>query len=294
MYEKFGDFLESYHSQSPIIFILEDIDRFAMIPGQNLLYTLFEAPSNQRLPVLIIGLTSRYEFVSLLEKRVKSRFSQYCIGATEQGLNFNSYSESVLEALCNAFNELQTSGRPRTIFRNALTKAFDDAEVKSCVQMHFMHTPNLHNILAKLIPIFQVPKPTSTGILRALKSGQSSLESLVENWADPLLAILVALSRINAKNAGVSRVNFEMVLKEFEEMHRQGDQNDLNQCFAISRERLQLAWFHLVEIGVLKRNPNSLIEADIDLLSISEPFSNLHDSLPKGCPDYLKRLAILD
>jgi len=294
VYEKFGEYLETHHAQSPIIFILEEIDRFAMIPGQNLLYTLFEAPSNQRLPVLIIGLTSRYEFVSLLEKRVKSRFSQYCMGAIEQGLTLDSYSESVVEALCNAYNETQTSARSRTTFKNALTKAFDDAEVKSCVQMHFMHTPNLHNILAKLIPIVQVSKPTSSGILRVLKVGQSSLDELIENWADPLLAILVALSKLNAKNGGINRVNFEMVLKEFEEMHRQGDQNDLNQCFTISRERLQLAWFHLVEIGILKRNLNSRIEADIDLFSLSEPFSNLHDSLPKGCPEYLKRLAVLD
>lgn len=57
-----------------IIFILEDLEKFAAHPQQNLLYCLFELAL--ALPVFVFGTSCRIDVLELLEKRVKSRFSQ--------------------------------------------------------------------------------------------------------------------------------------------------------------------------------------------------------------------------
>ena len=57
-----------------LIFVLEDLERFAAHPQQNLLYCLFELALS--LPVFVIGCSCRIDVLELLEKRVKSRFSQ--------------------------------------------------------------------------------------------------------------------------------------------------------------------------------------------------------------------------
>lgn len=57
-----------------LIFVLEDLEKFAAHPQQNLLYCLFELAL--ALPVFVIGTSCRIDVLELFEKRVKSRFSQ--------------------------------------------------------------------------------------------------------------------------------------------------------------------------------------------------------------------------
>jgi len=61
----------------PLVFVLDDFEKFACHPQQSLLYSLFELCNLER--ILIVGLTMRTDVVELLEKRVKSRFSQTII-----------------------------------------------------------------------------------------------------------------------------------------------------------------------------------------------------------------------
>ncbi|KND01136.1 uncharacterized protein SPPG_04227 [Spizellomyces punctatus DAOM BR117] len=60
---------------TPVVFILEDIDLFAQHPRQALLYNLFDIAQSSQNPVAVVGVTCRIDFMDLLEKRVKSRFS---------------------------------------------------------------------------------------------------------------------------------------------------------------------------------------------------------------------------
>lgn len=64
----------------PVIVILDAFDLFALHPRQSLLYCLLDnvqscrsTPGNQG--IAVIGITSRFDTIQLLEKRVKSRFS---------------------------------------------------------------------------------------------------------------------------------------------------------------------------------------------------------------------------
>jgi origin recognition complex subunit 4 len=65
---------------SGVVLILDDFDRFARQTQnirQQLLYSLFNMiASDDTAPFVIIGVTRRFDAVDLLEKRVRSRFSQ--------------------------------------------------------------------------------------------------------------------------------------------------------------------------------------------------------------------------
>lgn len=60
----------------PIFIILEDFDLFTQHTKQSLLYFLFSLCHSNEAKMVIIGESSRFNCVELLEKRVKSRFSQ--------------------------------------------------------------------------------------------------------------------------------------------------------------------------------------------------------------------------
>ncbi|KAI8820474.1 origin recognition complex subunit 4 C-terminus-domain-containing protein [Fimicolochytrium jonesii] len=60
---------------TPVIFVLEEVDLLANHPKQALLYNLFDMCQSGKNPVAVIGVTCRIDFITLLEKRVKSRFS---------------------------------------------------------------------------------------------------------------------------------------------------------------------------------------------------------------------------
>jgi origin recognition complex subunit 4 len=72
-----------------VIFILDELDRFAMHTRQTLLYNLLDLSQTTQVGIAVVGITARMNTRELLEKRVRSRFSQriYSItrSATLQG-----------------------------------------------------------------------------------------------------------------------------------------------------------------------------------------------------------------
>ncbi|KAJ3159306.1 origin recognition complex subunit 4 [Geranomyces michiganensis] len=85
-------------SSTPVVFVLDDVDLFAMHPKQALLYNLFDACQTAQNPIAVVAMTTRIDFVDLLEKRVKSRFShrQVCIYPAE---NFAAFLDIMRAAV---------------------------------------------------------------------------------------------------------------------------------------------------------------------------------------------------
>ena len=60
----------------PVFIVLHDFDLFAKRTKQTLLYNLFDITQSSKYQVCIIGTTTRLDATELLEKRLRSRFSQ--------------------------------------------------------------------------------------------------------------------------------------------------------------------------------------------------------------------------
>lgn len=66
---------ESALSHKSVVFILEEFDLFAQRPKQRLLYNLLDAMQSTSTQAAVVGLSCRLDADELLEKRVRSRFS---------------------------------------------------------------------------------------------------------------------------------------------------------------------------------------------------------------------------
>lgn len=60
----------------PVFIVLHDFDLFAKRAKQTLLYNLLDITQSSKYQVCIIGVTTRLDATDLLEKRLRSRFSQ--------------------------------------------------------------------------------------------------------------------------------------------------------------------------------------------------------------------------
>jgi origin recognition complex subunit 4 len=92
-------FTNQNNFDQPILIILEEFDLFAMHPKQTLLYNLFDlVSSSKKTPMAIIGLSCRWDAIELLEKRVRSRFSnrQLSLSLPE---NFSQFSYVISKTL---------------------------------------------------------------------------------------------------------------------------------------------------------------------------------------------------
>ncbi len=291
-FEQFGEFLEQ--SKTPIIFILEEIDQFAIMPGQHLLYTLFEAASNLKLPVLIVGLTERYDFVSMLEKRVKSRFSQYIVSATIKPVTFETYLNGIISAL----SEGQTDA-----YRKSVIALVNDQEVSHVLNHCYLETPTLHHGLNRLCSLIPLDLKSSRNKIRhaetkrdtinALSPEPTALKTILSRATEPMLILLISLCNLERKCEGAIRPSFEMVLQEWNESRDQLNKSMLAQAFVVSKENLYLAWEELVNCGFLVKNGNSTwIDPAIEQYYLAEPLTNLYEGLPPSCPEHLRRLDI--
>ncbi|KAL1296910.1 hypothetical protein AAFC00_004521 [Neodothiora populina] len=74
--QEMSEGLNGEHVKSKsVIFVIDEFDLFTTHPRQTLLYNLFDIAQSRKAPILVLGLTTRFDVAEQLEKRVKSRFS---------------------------------------------------------------------------------------------------------------------------------------------------------------------------------------------------------------------------
>lgn len=86
-----------------MVFVLDELDMFCHAGlGQTLLYNLFDITHNKVAPICVIGITRSVNITELLEKRVKSRYSNRNIFLYP----LNSVTESPVESTTKLFVQL--------------------------------------------------------------------------------------------------------------------------------------------------------------------------------------------
>lgn len=78
---------------------MENFDLFCSHHNQQLLYGLFDIVQSALTPVCVLGVSSRYDVIELLEKRVKSRFSHRQIFLDRDSEDFDSYVKNFKKVL---------------------------------------------------------------------------------------------------------------------------------------------------------------------------------------------------
>ncbi|XP_010527757.1 PREDICTED: origin of replication complex subunit 4 isoform X2 [Tarenaya hassleriana] len=202
-----------------IIFVLDEFDMFAQ-GKQRLLYSLLDAMQSVTSQAVVVGISSRLDADQLLEKRVRSRFSN-------RKLLFLPPSKEELDSLLVHLLSLHTdssfSNEYVTQFNERIKKITADARFKDILETFFNANSTVNSLL-KLLFSAVSSMDLNSGLLSlenfksalSIMQRQTKLEA-VRDCSVLELYILVCMKRLEAKEQ--SSYNFNSVMKEYKAIH---------------------------------------------------------------------------
>lgn len=237
-----------------IIFILEDLERFAAHPQQNLLYCLFELALS--LPVFVVGTSCRIDVLELLEKRVKSRFSQNIVY-----LPLPSSKEEFIERI--TANLLV---KDSTLYNESLTKNFIETNglFGNLGNFHFEFTKDVRPIFRLLTRVYSsIPKDETFDWNKFSELFESihgpvrpeiPLNSSILETTLVELMIVVSMCRLAAKFPSTP-VTFDVMMEELSSCKQRASNLE---HFCWLKSTIQVAFDRLINCRLLLLTSNSV------------------------------------
>ncbi|KAI5239918.1 hypothetical protein E4T43_06409 [Aureobasidium subglaciale] len=192
-----------------VIFVLDEFDLFTTHPRQTLLYNLFDIAQSRKAPIAVLGLTTRFDVVEQLEKRVKSRFSHryvhlslskdlssfrhICQNAMTPAESMQEISDEGRKAWDAVLNDLFTLDTFNTHLRQSyyLSKSIRAFQTSMLLAVSTLPTSSSANISAQDL-LTHLADSTSLNILQPPDSKLSALASLSQLQ----LALLISAARL--------------------------------------------------------------------------------------------------
>lgn len=218
---------EPKESSVPVVILIDEIEKFTGGGKQTLLYNLFDLSQSSKVPICVIGISTKITTRELLEKRVRSRFSQRIIPIQRAAsletfwenarLNlivppeeFSRFSDQSYPKHWNLWIDSMyrmPSGLKKVIYQVFYTtKNYRD--VYHCCQLPFSSiTENEPFPLPEKFEVYL--KQLSPGYAQAIVGTLSNLE----------LLLTIAAARWVEKS-DVPQVNFNLAYKEYTAMMR--------------------------------------------------------------------------
>ncbi|KAJ3387097.1 origin recognition complex subunit 4 [Lobulomyces angularis] len=204
----------------PLVFILEEFELFALQPKQLLLYNLLDAVQSALRPIIVIGLTNRIDAIDLLEKRVKSRFSNRVIHF-QQPDSVSSFIEILKFYLSiESSNERQIEKQYLEHFNNEVELLFRNKEMNSLVEQIF----NVDNDVPRMLNVMSLPIRCLTtenpfldvdSIIKSFKEQNFyQMSNVIKDLSLLELCLLICSKKLFDKE--IREFNFEMLYEEFE------------------------------------------------------------------------------
>lgn len=209
-----------------IIFIVEEFENFTSGNKQTLLYNLFDLSQNSSTPICVVGVSTKVTARELLEKRVRSRFSQRIISINKAttidefwsnaklGLTLNqkfigSLSDLNYGSLWNKYVELMYHSNSSQLKRVVLQNYFTTKDFKDF---------NNNCIFAVSKVSYCQPFPND-GDFKQYLANQSinNIQSVVSSLSVLELLLVIAAARWIEK-FDLQVVNFNLAYKEYEDM----------------------------------------------------------------------------
>ncbi|ODV96374.1 hypothetical protein PACTADRAFT_49732 [Pachysolen tannophilus NRRL Y-2460] len=218
----------SRRSNMAIVFIIEDFHKFTEYKRQSLLYNLFDLSQNSTTPISVIGITTNITAREMLEKRVKSRFSQKLM-MFNKPLIVDDFIEQFLQNILTDPDELGNSLYAE-IFNAYMIKLCKDkdSDLHKKLVSNFYTIKNFKDLLSlSTVPVSLLnsdnPFPNFEYILTENQeqlqdqqedSYNAELKRKILSLSDLELTILLACARLVLK-IDANIVNFHMAYEEY-------------------------------------------------------------------------------
>ncbi|OWB78731.1 hypothetical protein B5S32_g2931 [[Candida] boidinii] len=236
----------------PIIFIIEEFDRYTNNSKQTLLYNLFDvAQASSTSPISIIGVSTKTTVREQLEKRVKSRFSQRVIKLNKFN-KLQDYYELVRRFLVldDTNRELKKFGQygkdynkyiNKVIFKE--TESLKSTSISSSSNGYDIQNSDLKKIIIKNFYTIKDINFLKNEIIKVYNSNENFIEKgypnftmnnpsnnkgqilinynefeinfkIIENLSELEIQLLICCTRIKLKNE-INTINFNQCFNEY-------------------------------------------------------------------------------
>lgn len=214
-----------------IIFVIDDFEKFTSSSKQTLLYNLFDLSQSSSVPICVAGMSTKITTRELLEKRVRSRFSQRII-SINRDLSLPTFwqnarlglvvGEEVAGLLEDRNYALLWNEYVDTVFHSMLYGAVGSFLKRLAFQV--FHTTknykefNNHCVYA-VSRVCETQAFPSDGDFEKYIAFQSSnsVQAIVSSLSTLELLLVIAAARWVAK-VDLQVVNFNLAYREYEEM----------------------------------------------------------------------------
>lgn len=199
----------------PIVFSIDEVDVFANQSRQTLLYNLFDLAENSSVPVCVVCFTSKFTFKELLEKRVRSRFSQRTI-------NFRRFSQEKFIEVCrkslsvdNPENEYEEEWN-----RDIAELISENTAIRQAIIYNHLSQGNIREFQNRCIyPVSKLSLEQPRLVVKlfstyAQNQSRASYVRTINTLSDLEMFLLVSAARVIAKT-DMSWVNLNIVYEEY-------------------------------------------------------------------------------
>ncbi|WZC14516.1 hypothetical protein CJI82_00042 [Candidozyma auris] len=213
---------------TPIVFVIDEIERFTGSTKQTLLYNLFDLSQSSKVPICVLGISTKITTRELLEKRVRSRFSQRMITTHESSSIEEFWNNAKLSLLVHptAMESFKDKQYPIQ-WNEKVEEAFSrPSQLTRVVYRIFFSTKKYQ----QFNNCFMLPVSLITPVSPFLDDGKaaeylsiqshSPVQSIVKSLSNTELLLTIAAARWIAK-ADTPNVNFNLAYKEYTEMMKQ-------------------------------------------------------------------------
>lgn len=213
---------------TPIIFVIDELETFTSGNKQVLLYNLFEFTQSSKTPICVVGTSTRFTTRELLEKRVRSRFSQRLI-IMNKFVEFDAF----VHACCNniklehqAIDQLDDPdyGHQWNDHIDQLISNKSHFYNILLLQFHTTKSVKLFN-QAAILPVSKVNEsnPFINDELFTLYyklQMRNPVQGIIESVSNLQLVMIIAAARfINKSN--MTTINFSIAYQEYVDMMKQ-------------------------------------------------------------------------
>lgn len=209
-----------------IIFVIDEFEKYTGNSKQALLYNLFDLSQTSSVPICVVGISTRISTRELLEKRVRSRFSQRVIALNRPQSVEEFWSNAKLNLTVNE----ETAGKlHNTGYAAAWNKSLDDlfasqgSNLKKIVLQNFFSIKNFKEFANHCVfPVSQVTNQhpfIDDDHFRTYANLQprNNIQDIIDTLSTLELLLVIAAARWVEK-VDLPAINFNMVYKEYQEM----------------------------------------------------------------------------
>jgi origin recognition complex subunit 4 len=223
-------------SKMSIIFVIDEFEKFTSSSKQTLLYNLFDLCQNSSTPICVVGVSTKITTRELLEKRVRSRFSQRIITINKPTTieEFWTNARLALVVQNETINNISQTDNSKSIqsidessiilWNNYIDLLFSEkSNLKKLVFQNFYTTKNYKEFNNSCIyPISKItsqdPFPQDIHFTKYLSNQASNnIQSIIQSLSSLELLLAIAAARWIEK-FDLQVINFNLAYIEYKDM----------------------------------------------------------------------------